>query len=421
MSSEKFEQSKTENSEEKQRRSFETSVLFEPTSMRVILGLLIIAIWYRFIPLIVVSVFLLLLYMIISIWKNTSLIHVKPGIQLSKSRLFTGDEFEIRARLHNDKWLPLVWIEWEFPETEGVSFEDNDPKATFRFLWLLWFQKIEWSLTAKAIRRGVYNIGQIILRSGDGFRFAETEKPFDLDAKVYIYPKLVPVNVTSFRPSMQWRAKGKKGGFIEDPLMVIGVREYQPGDELKRLNWRAAARTGALQTNTYQPVITEQLIIYIDVQGFEIEEGAYQDPSEQKKYEHNKREAFEWFLSVIASVAVKYNERGISIGFATNGLAYNGKKMQGFGPSANLNLFLDQLAEITQRAGVSSIAALDRMLGMGWAHTPIFVFSHHVTKAQYAWYRQNRDELSELCFYYTAESECSKMLASKAKSINVFI
>jgi len=421
MSSEKFEQSRTESAEEEQTRPIETSLLFKPASMYVIIGLLIIAIWYRFVPLIALSVFLLLLYVIISIWKNSSLIHVKPGIQLSKSRLFTGDQFEIRAWLHNDKWLPLVWIEWDFPETEGVSFEDNDPKATFRFLWLLWFQKIEWSLTAKALRRGVYNIGQIILRSGDGFRFAETEKPFELDAKIYIYPKLVPVNVPNFSPSLQWRAKGKKGGFIEDSLMVIGVREYQPGDELKRLNWRAAAKTGKLQANTYQPVITKQLIIYIDVRGFEIEEGAYQDPSEQKKYEHNKREDFECFLSVIASVVVKYNEHGISIGFATNGLAYNGKKMPGFGPCANLTLFLDQLAKITQRAGEPSMAVLDRLLGRGQVHTPIYIFAHHVTKAHYLWYRQNKDKLSELCFYYTAESEYSKMPALKTKSINVFL
>ncbi|MGE5630785.1 MAG: hypothetical protein ACM3TR_06755 [Caulobacteraceae bacterium] len=203
-------QNKYDNNED-DSLALETSLLFEPQVIKVILVLLPIALWYRFIPLIVVSAFLVLLFGVITIWKKLSLVNVKPSLQLSKSRLFTGEEFQVNASLYNNKWLPLIWIEWSYPKNNVISLGDIEGEAyTVRFLWLLWFQKINWTLTGKALRRGVYNIGQVKLRSGDGFRFAEIEKLYDMEGKVYVYPKLVSVNVPVFRPSMQWGVKGKQ-------------------------------------------------------------------------------------------------------------------------------------------------------------------------------------------------------------------
>ncbi|MEL7565683.1 MAG: DUF58 domain-containing protein [Dehalobacterium sp.] len=384
-----------------------TSLLFERHAIWVLLAILLAAVWYRFIPLIVVSTFLLVLSLMINTWKKLSLRHIKTALKLSKSRLFVDEEFLITASIHNNKWLPLVWLEWIFPESKGISLGDNESNNmyTVRLLWLLWYQKAEWTLNGKALKRGVYDIGQVTLRSGDGFRFAETEKLFPLNDRIYVYPKLISVNVPNFPPSLEWGAKGKKGGFIEDPLFVIGTREYQAGDELRRFNWRASARTGKLQTNVYQPVVTEQLLIYIDVAGFVINEYEYQDPIKQKEYADGKEEGFEWFLSVIASVAVHYRERGISIGSANNGLNIDGKKMASILPGPNLTPFLDQLALITQRVGVQKMAALDEILYQGSLHVPLFVFCNYITEYHYLWYQRHRHKLSEVCFYYKYETK----------------
>ncbi|MTI83251.1 MAG: DUF58 domain-containing protein [Firmicutes bacterium] len=390
-----------------QPKSPETSLLFERHVIWVLLALLLVAIWYRFVPLIIVDTFLIFLSIIIMAWKNMSLKRIEPALQLSKSRLFPGDEFLIHASVYNGKWLPLVWLEWSFPPNIGISFGDEkDDTCAIRFLWLLWFQRVKWTLNAKALQRGVYNIGQVTLHSGDGFRFAEIEQLHSLDGKLYVYPQLVPVHVSGFRPSMQWGVRGKQGGFIEDPLLVIGTREYQPGDELRRLNWRASARTGKLQANVYQPLLTEQLLIYIDVQGFVINETA---------------DAFERFLSVIASVSVKYREKGISIGFASNGLNYGGEKMPFILPGTNLTPLLDQLAQITQQVRIHKMAALNEMLHQGQLHIPLFFFSHHIDENHYLWYQQYKHKLSEVCFYYKNETEYANKLAAKAKPMDTFL
>lgn len=399
-----------------------TSALFEPYAIWFNIFFLLIAIWFKFTPLIIVSTFLSLLFIIINKWKKISLLHVEPDIQLSKNRLFPDEEFEIYTSVYNGKWFPLVWLEWSFPKYEGICFgEDEENVYTIRFLWLMWYKKVKWILNCKALRRGVYDIGQVTLHSGDGFRFAETEQLYSLDGKLYIYPKLLPVNVNNFRTSVHIGANGKQGGFIEDPLLVIGIREYQTGDEMKRINWRATSRTGKLQVNTYQPVVMEQLIIYIDVKGFEINENKYENQIEQKAYIIENNKIFERSLSIIASIGMKYKEQGISIGFASNGLNYVGEKMSGKSPSTNLTPFLDSLAQITNKTSVKNMSLLDEMLYRKSIYSPLYIFCEQITRSHYQWYQQNKNKLSHICFYYVKESKYDKKLATMAKSIDTFI
>ena len=201
--------------------------------------------------------------------EGTVIKELKPTLAIPKSRLFAEEDLIVHAAVKNDKWLPFIWLEWQFHRSDVIHWGDNDRDTyVIRFLWLLWYQEVKWTVKGKARKRGVYNLGQVTLRSGDGFRFAEKEQVYDLNNQLYIYPKLVPVRVPVFQPSMQWEVKGRQGGFLEDPLLISGIREYEPGDQWQRFNWRASARTGKLQTNVYQPVVSEQLVIYIDVHGF---------------------------------------------------------------------------------------------------------------------------------------------------------
>ncbi len=404
------------------RPSLDTSILFQFHAIWVLLFILLAATWYRFVSLIVVSAFLLFLFIAITLWKKASLNHIQPNLKLSKARLFVDEDFLIHASVYNGKWLPLVWLEWVFSENTGVSYENAGANAyTVRFLWVLWFRRVEWALTGRALQRGVYNLGQVILRSGDGFRFAETEKEYRLEEKLYVYPKIIPVHVPNLKPSMYWGIRGRQGGFIEDPLMVIGTREYQAGDEWKRLNWKASARTGKLLTNVYQPIVMEQLVIYIDVSGFVIIEKAYEDPDEQKAYAFNKRKDFEKTLSVIASVGLKYKEKGVGIGFSSNALNYCGEKMPNILPGTDLTPFLDRLAQITQRVGVPRMVSLDEMNHKGQLYMPVFVFCHHIKKEHYTWFQIHKNKVSDISFFYKKETEYSKKLDANAKQINLFL
>ncbi len=409
-----------ENKEEPPK-VIETSILFEKYAIWVMIPFLLVAIWYSFTPLIVVSTFLLLITLIIKVWKNMSLNHVKPSLELSKSRLFVEQEFQVKGSIYNDKWLPLIWLDWIFPSYKGIILGDEAQTHSIRFLWLLWFQEVKWTLKGRAYKRGVYDLGKITLCSGDGFRFSEIEKSYNLNKIIYVYPKIVPVSISKFKPSIRWGVNGKKGGFIEDPLLVTSIREYQAGDEMRKLNWKVSARTGKLQTNVYQPVVIQELMLYIDVEGFILNKEMYRDDQELKEHLHKKRQDFEALLSIIASLTVKFNEQGIGVGFSSNGLNYLGEKMTDIAPSRNMIPLLDELAKADQAVESEKMKTINELMHRENLHLPLLVFCYHITKNHYIWHQKYRHKLSEVYFYYKEDTEYSNLLADNAKSIDALL
>ncbi len=405
--------------EEQEERTKETSILFEPFFVGILAVSLLAAIWFKFVPLLIVSTFSLVLALLILIWKRQSLKKLEPMLTLPTSRLFAGDEFRVHASVKNNKWLPLIWLEWEFNKSTLVRWEEGLHKTYIvRFLWLLWHQKVEWTVNGSALKRGVYEVGQVTLRSGDGFRFAEKEECYHLNGPLYIYPKLTSVHVPSFQTSLQWEVMGRQGGFLEDPLLINGIREYQVGDEWRRINGRASVRSGKLQTNEFQPIVSEQLMIYIDVRSFSINEEKYKDePLKQKKYEQKKRDVFESALSVVSSVIMAYDGHGIKIGFATNAINHKGKSSAQHMPNAGVTAVLDELAMLTQKSTNQTMQPLDTLLAKGIRSCPLFIFCERITKEHVFWYK-NQQQRYPLYFYYVYENEHAHEMAKVAKPID---
>lgn len=398
--------SQTDQTQEDDNKTVSTSYLFSKYTIWVLLAGLLAAIWFKVVPIIAVCSFLLLLTFLIRGWKSKSLVRVVPSMSISKNRMFAGEQFTAEASVLNDKWLPLVWLEWEIPKADGIAWgEEQREMYIVRFLWLLWYQRVSWVMQGTARKRGVYDTGTVVLRSGDGFRFAESEEIHALSGQLYVYPRLIPVRAPSFSLSLQWGMGGKRGGYLEDPLLLSGVREYQPGDEWHKVNWKASARTGKLQTNTYQPMINHRLFIYVDVRGFYVNETDFDDVTKLQKQKALMEEAFESMLSFVASLSVQYHEQNIHIGFASNARNHAGQRVAQVNPGPQLTPLLDQLAQMTSRPQSSGTAALNELLLGGKRAAPMFIFCEQIDVPLYQWYVQHRHEVPELRIFYRTESE----------------
>lgn len=391
----------------------ESSLLFKPLSLVVLFILLLIAIWFKFYTMIGVVSFLCILAIVISIWKRMSIKNIELDIHLSKSRLFVGDEFVVDISVKNNKLLPLVWLELEYENNRLIRWgKDEKQFYIVRLLGLLSYQKTDWKINGKAYERGVYQIGNVIIRSGDGFRFSQIEKHYKSEKMLYIYPQLLRVLVPSFQPTVMWEVRGKQGGLLEDPLTISGIRDYEPGDDWRKFNWWASARSGKMQTNVFQPIILKQIIIYVDVRGFKVNELVYEDEEKQKKYEQRMKDEFEKFLSIIASFTVTYHEQGILIGYRSNGLNHLNKQQPSISPNQDVTTILDQLAQITNDV----VDNEPLMIGDVKGSAPIYLFCYEITKENYLAYEQHKKD--QIYFYYVKNNVYSEKLQHIAKPIN---
>ncbi|RXT03795.1 DUF58 domain-containing protein [Ammoniphilus sp. CFH 90114] len=383
--------------EEQEKKPSQTSVLFERYMIFGVLILLISALWFRNPPLIFVSTFLLAISVVILYWKRKSLDRLQPLMELERSRVFASDPISVTCTLSNDKWLPLVWVEWELVDQDGIHWREMEKGPyIIRFLWLMGYQRVNWKIEGQALQRGVYSLGQIVLRSGDAFRFSETDLKVDLMKALYVYPALIPVSVPSLVHTFHWGTKGKKGGILEDATQITGIREYQSGDEMRRMDWLASARTGTLQTKVFQPVLPRQLMIAFDAAGFEVREAG----------------TYERVLSIIASVSLVYHQRGIEVGFTSNAA---GRQVVYHPPSSKLNPLLDDLARI--RVENAPIAGhLLKWIGAN-PTSILFYFCERVEESHVQWIRANSKRAPYMMFYYLEESDEGKRLEGQAKSI----
>jgi uncharacterized protein (DUF58 family) len=89
-------------------------------------------------------------------------------------------------------------------------------------------------------------------------------------------------------------------------LEFYGMRDYKPGDDLRRIVWRASARMGKLMVREAEQGITDRITIILDTdRGHHSHEGEYS-------------ESFETAVSAAASLAVRHLRDGYEIRLEAN-------------------------------------------------------------------------------------------------------
>jgi len=158
----------------------------------------------------------------------------------------------------------------------------------------------------KLLMRGYYQIGPFILESGDLFGLHRRLRAVAQPHYLLVYPKVIPLegyDLTSRRPIGEVQLSHR---LYEDPTRITGVREYQSGDPLNRVHWRATARTGTLHCKVYEPSTLAGAMLLLD-----FHQGGYSSRGEPHRSE--------LAVTTAASLAHAVYLMGQQIGLATNG------------------------------------------------------------------------------------------------------
>jgi uncharacterized protein (DUF58 family) len=193
-----------------------------------------------------------------------------------------GDTVEVTVTLHNGGAFPVPWVLAEdmLPRT---ALEEQRLKVKGKRLKIAWVRPggaVTLSYGLVCQERGYFQIGPVILESGDVFglhrRFAAKTTPHFL----LVCPRIVPLlgyELAARRPIGEVVLTHR---LYEDPTRIAGVRSYEAGDPLSRVHWRATARTGQLQSKTYEPTTLSGATILL---GFHEED--YPPPRRQYRSE----------------------------------------------------------------------------------------------------------------------------------------
>ena len=248
------------------------------------------------------------------IWNRLALEDVAYQRTVSDTRVFVGEEVRMTLTLTNRKPVPLAWIQVEDEVPDALQVVEGDVPMNVKpnvqtlehSTSMAWYERIRWRYRLKCTRRGMYRIGPARIESGDPFGFLRNRMREPAQDMVLVYPTVVPLNELGI-PAARPLGEVRRGlAIFQDLSRPSGIRDYQIGDPLKTVDWKATARMRSLQVRTYEPSSTHIVVIVVAVDTMAPHWEAYQ-PADLERV-----------ITAAASVAAYAIDKQYSIGLFAN-------------------------------------------------------------------------------------------------------
>jgi uncharacterized protein (DUF58 family) len=179
-------------------------------------------------------------------------------LELERERQLQGENvgLDLEVRGHD----PVGRLEVLLDLPAGLAVEKQNPVIAR----LGWDERRELDYTIRCERWGAYLVGNLVLRAPDALGLLVHETEIDCRQPLKVYPRgdvlrrlVRPRETQAFAGSQVPRSRGEGIEFAD-------LRQFVPGDRIRRINWRATARRGEPWVNETHPERNSDVIIFLD-------------------------------------------------------------------------------------------------------------------------------------------------------------
>lgn len=205
------------------------------------------------------------------VYRNNWYKGLSVKLQADNCRPVENEILQLQIIAANRKHLPLFALKTKFRVPAGFNNERvqiDGTERSFKFTELFTLmprQIIKRKISFKCTKRGVYYFDNIELSNQSLFFDENSEVDAAQNVKISVAPSCVDMNsfVRSFRVLF--------GSIItndfenEDEFLIKGIREYQPYDGFRSVNWSATAKLNQLMVNTYEHVTNRKVVVFLNL------------------------------------------------------------------------------------------------------------------------------------------------------------
>jgi uncharacterized protein (DUF58 family) len=166
---------------------------------------------------------------------------------------------EISLTVENTSPLPLSYL--TVLDSRGALFSRESGKFVARMRPR---ERRTFSYFIESQDRGEYLIGPVMLVGSDPLGFFPWRRTEKQAGKIIVYPETLPIRVplSSGLPAGSIRTDNP---VYEDVTHFRSLREYVPGDDARRINWKASAKTGQLHSMEYLPALFSPVLVLLNL------------------------------------------------------------------------------------------------------------------------------------------------------------
>jgi uncharacterized protein (DUF58 family) len=184
---------------------------------------------------------------------------ISVSAELERDRAIEGEELTLTLVVESVKPVEQVDLLLSLPD--GVAVAEGDNPVGIR---LGSKDRRELEYVLRVLRWGAYSLGNVRFRAHDRFRLFRYEDRTADGRLVKVYPRpepmlglLPPLETQVFTGNLVAREKGEGIEFAD-------LRQFIPGDRVRRINWRASARRGELWVNELHAERNADVILFLD-------------------------------------------------------------------------------------------------------------------------------------------------------------
>ena len=175
--------------------------------------------------------------------------------RFSRDFIECGESADLKLVVTNDKNLPLPIFQIKFSLDRALKFDDmenaviTDKYHKNEIFALNGRQKVTRKVSFTGQERGLVSISNVSMIGKDFFMSQTFAKVINENDIIYVFPKKktdVPFNM--FFHGIIGNIETRRS-LIEDRLTFRGIRQYQPFDGMRAINWKQSAKSRELMVN----------------------------------------------------------------------------------------------------------------------------------------------------------------------------
>jgi uncharacterized protein (DUF58 family) len=287
------------------------------------------------------------LFFLSNVWGLPETVKIRLSHQVIPSDSFGDEDVRVRIEILNETNGKLGNVEVHELIPDSIKIEKGAARIRTQLNSL---GKLEVQLGFPSPIRGHYPVGPVVLRARDPFELYLVEAKAEAEV-LSIMPRPERIRGAELRP----RHLGPWPGIIPARTLGAGMefysmRGYVPGDDPKRINWKASARYRRLITNETEAERVTDVMIVLD--------------TDVTFYEAAEAELFERGVRAAASLASLLLKQGNRVGMILQG-EERGIAAPAFGKRHERNILFLLAAAIPGRAVIPTdyvVALLAKLL-----------------------------------------------------------
>ncbi len=235
---------------------------------------------------------------------------LRTSMSFERDVVYEGQGNHLVEIIENRKNLPIPILQVKFSITRTFLFEKQnkgnvtDKYYRSEFFTVMPWQKITRTYPITCSKRGFYTTDSLDLIGRSFFLTEKLIETHQEDVSVCVLPgRIRPLDVPDTVNTLLGETE-KSLKINEDPFTFAGIREYQPYDNIRSINWKATARHSDLLVNTYNSTFSKRVVLLLNM--------------DANSMLHTEQLA-EWAIKIASHLAARYISAGIPTALYTNG------------------------------------------------------------------------------------------------------